>query len=71
MIEHTEVEKEIMADSEARARALGERDHLLEKTNELYQTIFDRPEGDGPFFAATEEERAALKKLYELLRTEL
>lgn len=69
--EKTPIEQELDDAYKADCRALSEKDRLLEKTNELYQVIFNRPEGDGKYFAATEEEVDALKKLYELLRFEL
>jgi hypothetical protein len=68
--EKTPVERELDDAYEADCQAMSEKDCLLEN-NELYQIILNRPEGDGKYFAATEEEVAALKKLYELLRFEL
>ena len=69
--EKTPVQQELDDAYKADCQAMSEKDRLLEKTNELYQIILNRPEGDGKYFAATEEEVAALKKLRELLRFEL
>lgn len=69
--EKTPIEQELDAAYNADCVAYGKRDHLLEKTNELYQIIFNRPEGDGKYFAASKEETAALKMLYKLLESEL
>lgn len=69
--EKTPVEQELDEAYKADCQAISEKDRLLEKTNELSQIILNRPEGDGKYFAATVEEVAALKKLYELLKFEL
>ena len=71
LYEKTEIEQELETAYETEVQAIGKQDHLLEKTNELSQIILNRPEGDGKYFAATVEEVAALKKLYELLKFEL
>jgi hypothetical protein len=67
----TPVEQELEKAYEADAQAIAKQDRLREKTNELIQTLLNRPDGDGPYFAASKEEVEALKKLQNMLRYEL
>lgn len=69
--EKTPVEQELEAAANWDILNYGKADHLLEKTNELYQILHNRPEGDGPYFAASKEEITALLRLYKLLESEL